>query len=91
LWDKQKNVLKIPVRADKCNKTYSMVIVMTGIIGKISALLGFRRDGKVLAKGKRKSGRMRRESDTVTISEEARRLFADGPAEESMADGERIK
>jgi len=51
---------------------------MTEIIGKIAVLLGIGQEGRKFEKRKRKPGRSRLESDTVTISTEARRLLACG-------------
>jgi hypothetical protein len=68
---------------------YSKVCRMAGIIGKISALLGIRRDGRGPARSKRKAAIVRRANDTVTISAEARRLFASGAGD--GADDERAR
>lgn len=64
---------------------------MTGIIDKISALLGVRRHGKVLERKRRKNSRPRTENDTVTISAEARRLMAFGLDEGPAAEKEGIE
>jgi len=51
------------------------VIRMIGIIGKIAVLLGISRDGKSFERRKRRGVGSRGESDTVTISSEARLLL----------------
>jgi hypothetical protein len=47
---------------------------MNGIIDKLTVLMGVGRDGRDPEPRHNKKGR-RRENDTVTISDEARRLF----------------
>lgn len=64
---------------------------MTGVIGKIAVLLGMGREGKTITTWKRKPGRVRRESDTITISSEARRLLACGGDEGAAEDDARMK
>lgn len=63
---------------------------MSGIIDKIAALWGIRRDGKVLERKQRKDSRPRRKNDTVTISDEARRLIVSGFEEGPATEKERI-
>jgi hypothetical protein len=62
------------------------VIRMIGIIGKIAVLLGISRDGKSFERRKRRPVGSRRESDTVTISSEARLLLDRGGDRGSSAD-----
>ena len=64
---------------------------MTEIIGNIALILGIGRDGKAFEKRKRKPGRARRESDTITISTEARSLLASCRDEGMSADEARVK
>lgn len=60
---------------------------MTEIIRNIALIMGISRDGKAFEKRKRKPGRARLESDSITISTEARRLLAcDGDGGEPAAD-----
>jgi len=63
---------------------------MTEIIGNIVNLLGIGREGKVYVRRMRTSVRSRRESDTVTISTEARRLLGCDRDEGASADDERV-
>jgi hypothetical protein len=48
---------------------------MTGIIENIATLLGIHRDERKLPPRRKRISRLWRESDTVTISEEARHLL----------------
>ena len=64
---------------------------MIEIIGKIAVLLGINRDGRGFEKRRRKPGRVRRESDSVTISTEARQRLAHGGDEGTAADEEIMK
>ncbi len=62
---------------------------MTGIIEKITTLLGIRRDGQNPLPRRKKDGMLRREKDTITISEEARRLSDSTPDEGAPDDGQK--
>lgn len=62
------------------------VIRMIGIIGKIAVLLGISRDGKAFERRKKRPVGLRRESDTVTISSEARLLLDRGGDKGPSAD-----
>ncbi|HTP65653.1 MAG TPA: hypothetical protein VMJ66_09715 [Geobacteraceae bacterium] len=63
---------------------------MTDIIERITFLLGIHRDGRAPVIRRKKAGRPRRENDTITISDEARRLSCSSMEERATDDTETI-